>query len=71
MGAQDKDKYKDPVVEAYKAGIDRSLLRENLKLTPEERLRNAMAHMKFADELRAAGKRLRARAQGSGKPDCK
>lgn len=29
----------DPVIEACKQGIDRSLLRENLKLPPEERLR--------------------------------
>lgn len=28
----------DPVVEAYKAQVDRSWLRENLKLTPGERL---------------------------------
>ena len=51
---------RDPVVEAYKAGVDRTLLRENLKLSPEERLRKAMAHMKFAEELRAAGRRLKA-----------
>ncbi|HBY58466.1 MAG TPA: hypothetical protein DEH78_01505 [Solibacterales bacterium] len=49
----------DPVVEAYKAGIDRTLLRENLKLSPTERLRKAMAHMKLAEELRGAGRRIR------------
>jgi len=49
----------DPVVEAYKKGIDRTLIRENLKLTPEERLRNAMALARFADELREAGRKLR------------
>jgi hypothetical protein len=51
---------RDPVVEAYKAGVDRTLLRENLKLSPEERLRKAMAHMKFAETLRTAGRQLRA-----------
>lgn len=28
----------DPVIEAYKKDVDRTLLRENLKLTYEERL---------------------------------
>ena len=32
------DTWTDPVVEAYKRDVDRTLLRENLKLTPEERL---------------------------------
>ncbi len=27
----------DPVIEVFKKDIDRTLLRENLKLTPEER----------------------------------
>jgi len=27
----------DLVIEAYKAGVDRTLLRENLKLTPQQR----------------------------------
>jgi len=31
----------DPVIEAYKKDVDRTLLRENLKLTPEERVRKA------------------------------
>ena len=33
----------DPVIEAYKMDIDRTLLRENLKLTVKERFRSAMA----------------------------
>ncbi len=28
----------DPVIESYKKHIDRSLIRRNLKLTPEERI---------------------------------
>jgi len=46
----------DPVVEAYKKDIDRTLIRENLKLTVEERFRNAMALARFAAELRRAGR---------------
>jgi hypothetical protein len=51
--------YCDPVVEAYKRGIDRTLLRANLKLTVTERFQRAMAHARFADELRRAGRELR------------
>jgi len=47
----------DPVVEAYKKDIDRTLLRENLKLTPEERLRRLIELQQFAEELRVAGRR--------------
>jgi len=49
----------DPVIEAYKAGIDRTLLRENLRRTPEERLRNLQAWQRFALEWRRAGSRVR------------
>jgi hypothetical protein len=51
----------DPVVEAYKKDIDRTLLRENLKLTVEERFRKAMASARFADEMRRAGREARSR----------
>ena len=46
----------DPVVQAYKKEIDRTLIRENLKLTVDERFRKAMAIMRFADELKRAGR---------------
>ena len=45
----------DPVIEAYKSGIDRSLVRENLKRTPDERMRALVALQRFATELRRAG----------------
>jgi len=51
----------DPVIQAYKNGIDRTLLRENLKLSVEERLRQLMELQKFAKELRRAGRALRDR----------
>ena len=47
----------DPVIEAYKAHIDRTLLRENLKLTVEERFLKLHALQRFAAELRRAGRR--------------
>jgi hypothetical protein len=52
---------RDPVVEAYKKDIDRTLIRENLKLTVEERFRKALALMRFADEMRRAGREARLR----------
>ena len=45
----------DPVIEVYKKDIDRSLLRENLKLSVEERLRQLMELQRFAEELQRAG----------------
>jgi hypothetical protein len=57
------DDWRDPVVEVYKRDIDRTLLRANLKLTVTERLQNAMQHARFADELRRAGRELRARSR--------
>jgi hypothetical protein len=41
----------DPVIEAYKKDIDRTLIRENLRLTPEERLDNLIRLQRFAQEL--------------------
>jgi hypothetical protein len=50
----------DPVVEVYKKDIDRTLLRENLKLTPEERVRKLQDFVSLASALREAGRRSRA-----------
>jgi hypothetical protein len=47
----------DPVIEAYKKDVDRTLIRENLRRTVEERLRNLTALQRFAAEVRKAGKR--------------
>ncbi len=50
----------DPVIEVYKKDVDRTLLRENLRLTPEERVAQFRSAMNFFEELRAAGERMRA-----------
>jgi hypothetical protein len=52
----------DPVVEAYKAGIDRTLLVENLRLTVEERFRRLMRLQDLAEELQRAGRAAKAKA---------
>lgn len=49
----------DPVIEAYKKDIDRTLLRENLRLTPEQRIQKLAAFIEFLDELRRAGANAR------------
>jgi hypothetical protein len=49
----------DPVIEAYKKDVDRSLLLENLRRTPEERLLALMELQRFARELRRAGASVR------------
>jgi len=41
-----------PAVEAYKAGIDRTLLRENLRLTTTERVEKMISALRLATELR-------------------
>ena len=50
---------RDPVIEAYKKDVDRSLFRENLKLTVEQRFRQLMELQRFAEELQRAGKEAR------------
>lgn len=44
----------DSVIEAYKKDIDRTLLRENLKLTVEERLINLQQFLGFVEELQTS-----------------
>ncbi len=53
----------DPVIEIYRRSIDLTLIRENLRLSPEERLRQLQALQRFADELRRAGENVALRSQ--------
>jgi hypothetical protein len=46
----------DPVIERYKQDVDRTLLRQNLKLSVDERFRKLIALQCFAEELRRSGK---------------
>ena len=50
----------DPVIEAYKKDVDRTLIRENLR-TVEERILQAEELQRTAEELRRAGRAARAR----------
>jgi hypothetical protein len=49
----------DPVIEAYKKDVDRTLLRANLRRTPEERWQNFLAAYRLAQEVRRAGAKAR------------
>ena len=51
----------DPVIEAYKRDVDRTLIRENLRLTVEERFNALMRLQQFAEELQRAGREARRR----------
>ena len=51
----------DPVIEAYKRDVDRTLIRENLRLTIEERFDALMRLQQAAEELRRAGTEARRR----------
>jgi hypothetical protein len=52
----DDDLEPDPVIEAYKRDVDRTLIREQLKRTVDERVRNMIAALRFAEALKAAGR---------------
>jgi len=47
------------VIDVYKSDVDRSMIRQMLQLTVEERLLNLEKFVEFAAELRTAGKHLR------------
>ena len=49
----------DPVIDAYKQHVDRTLIRKNLKLTIEERMLQLIRLQEFAAELRRAGTEAR------------
>jgi len=49
----------DPVIEAYKKDIDRTLIRENMKRTVDERFERLMELQRFAEELQRAEREAR------------
>ncbi len=53
----------DPVIEAYKKDVDRTLLLENLKLTVEQRFQKFESFMQGVMDLRQAGTRFREKCQ--------
>jgi hypothetical protein len=51
----------DAVIEAYKRNIDVTLIRENLRLSVDQRFDQLMKLQQFAEELRRAGRKARTR----------
>ena len=54
----------NPVIEAYKKGIDRTLLRENLRLTPQQRFDEMLAALALVEEIRRAREAVRDERDG-------
>jgi hypothetical protein len=52
------------IVRDYMRDIDRSFLRENLKLTFEQRAQKHLRASQMVEELRRAGKKLRQKSDG-------
>lgn len=56
----------NPVIEAYKKDVDLTLIRENLRLTPDQRVRKFVSFMRLIDELRQAGRKMRQASRDAG-----
>jgi hypothetical protein len=54
----DEDEDRDPLVEALVRDVDMSLIRRNLKMTPQQRVEQLMEMQRFAAELRQAGRKV-------------
>jgi hypothetical protein len=69
MAGQDKTR-PDPVIEAYMMEIDRSHIRENLRRSVTDRLRNLQELQRLAVEARRAGRRsIITSAEPAGHPE--
>jgi hypothetical protein len=53
----------DPIIELYKRDVDRTLIRENLKLTVTQRFEQLMALQRFAEEMQRAGRAAREKSR--------
>jgi hypothetical protein len=49
----------DPVIDAFKHDVDRTLIREQLKRSIDERVRNMIAALRLVEKLREAHQRQR------------
>ncbi|MGL4513712.1 MAG: hypothetical protein ACRCT8_11535 [Lacipirellulaceae bacterium] len=54
-----------PYIDAYKAGVDMTIVRQNLRLTPTQRLEKLAALNRGIDALRRAGERHRQRTDAA------
>jgi hypothetical protein len=49
----------DDIIDLYKKDVDLGLIQENLKLSVEQRILRLQEHLRFAEELRRAGRAAR------------
>ena len=59
MKNADKHSGLDHLIEAYKKDVDVTLIRENLRLTVDQRFQQLMKLQQFAEDLRRAGRKAR------------
>jgi hypothetical protein len=64
FGTVKKRAAKIDTVSDYMRDIDRTLLRENLKLSFEQRAQKHLRALQMVEELRRAGKKLRQKSDG-------
>jgi hypothetical protein len=57
--AEDPELPLDPVIEAFKSGVDRSLIEAQLRRSIDERIQRMIAALKLAEALREAGRKQR------------
>ena len=65
--SQDSGRFIDPVTAEYMKGVDITLLRENLKLTPQQRFEKMERAIRDIEELREVGRKYRANGTGNAK----
>ena len=65
FGVTKRTAAKIDVVRNNMADVDRTLLRENLKLTFEQRAEKHLRALQMVEELRRAGKKLRPRTKSN------
>lgn len=49
----------DPVIDVYKKDVDRTLIREQLRRSVDERVRTMIGALRFAEALQESGRRRR------------
>jgi len=58
-GQDERPLEQDPVIEVYKRDVDRTLIREQLRRTVDERVQRMLGALRLATELGEAGRRAR------------
>ncbi|MFP5264226.1 MAG: hypothetical protein ACLGJB_20275 [Blastocatellia bacterium] len=59
MNTKDTHFLPDPVIEAFKKDVDRGLIRENLRLSVEQRFEELMKLQRFARELQNGRRQIK------------